>query len=380
MAQNGHLQLPSAERPNAHEYNAEQPPPTVTQAFTEMGEELGEQAQTMFAYIVAYLSSVATHVQMCSHQTISLAHEQVISGCENACSVATAEEDQIVLGRPLDEGVAGYGPMRAQVRQHVPLAFPTLADVAKRRLVTPEATLPQFLHVIKTRDVQRQVIVHESAIENWLLMTEINKEAAGPGLLTSLCDIMSPLAFQETWHVEMGAQLAEVEITSARSNGPVTVVIRVTISGKSDSEGGGCEVDSRLYVVPRDRNEAMPVGLVEQLAEVLKKCCEAFRGITLEASKLPASTQSVSWPSNPSATAPPAPLPAVANTFGAPAAPLRPAGADTSSGLPAAPGAAGEVVKPPAPQEANRALIRPPTDDSGNSIDSKLLMQMANNI
>jgi len=317
----------------------------------------------------------------------------VISGCGNVCNAATAADDHIVLGRPLDEGVAGYGPLRAQVRQHIPMAFPILADVAKRRFVTPEATQPQFLHVIKTRDLQRQVVVHESSTENWLIMTEINKEAVSPGVLTTLCQSMSALAFQETWHVEMGAQLAEVEITSARSNGPVTVVIRLTISGKHDSEGGGCEVDSRLYVVPRNRNEAMPVGLVELLAEVQKRWCETFRGLAIEASKLPTPAHSSpGWPSNPSMTAaqPPTPPPAAANNLGAPPAPTLPAGADASpcpgisaagSGLLGATGAAGAVVKPPVPQGANiEPLKRPPTHDSGSGIDSKLLMQMANNI
>ncbi|CAK0862213.1 unnamed protein product [Prorocentrum cordatum] len=118
MAQNGHHALPTAAAPNAHEFAAGTPMPSVQQTLDEMGNDVQEAAQTMVAFVIAFLSSLATQCQMCSHQTATTMHDQVVSFGEGMCNGATVEEEfteeRVAMGPLLPESAAGYGPMRSR--------------------------------------------------------------------------------------------------------------------------------------------------------------------------------------------------------------------------------------------------------------------------
>jgi len=277
MAQNGHTTIPRA--PNAHEHDSGAAPPTLGQAFAEMGDELGESAQTMLTFMLAFLSSLATQCQACTHQTVSTVHDQVVTYGENLCSGEGQQDefgDQVMMGRPLNEAAAGLGPVRSQVRHDLQVSFATLADIAKRKLVTPNAPA-EFEQVIRARELTRQVAVPEQGLEDWLFSTEVRKEAVPQDTLQHICASLGPLACTETWHVELREERAEVEISNAQANGPVTVVLRVYISGKP--EGGGCDVDSRLFARPREHSAMLPLGLVEQLTQVHRAYSESLRSV-----------------------------------------------------------------------------------------------------
>jgi len=53
MAENGHTTVPTGANPNAHEYNASRPVPTVGSTAQDMGQEMGEAAQNMISFMVA---------------------------------------------------------------------------------------------------------------------------------------------------------------------------------------------------------------------------------------------------------------------------------------------------------------------------------------
>merc|ERR1712232_740224 len=89
-----------------------------------MGRDINEGAQSMYAFVVAFMSSLALQCQLCTHQTATTADERVMGWCEGFCSEVsevisvTGEEDrssQMVMALLPNEATAGYGPMRSRV-------------------------------------------------------------------------------------------------------------------------------------------------------------------------------------------------------------------------------------------------------------------------
>lgn len=284
LAANGHTSLPTGA--NAHEHSASTEPPSLGEAFVGMGEDLGSSAAAMMTFVVAFLSSLSMQCQMCSHQAANNVHEQVISYGENLCYATQEEqhEERVMMGRPLSEAAAGLGPVRAQLRNTVQVSFATLMDIAKRRLVTPVAP-PEFQRAIKARELARDIRASDVAVEDLLFHTEVRTDALPEAVLPHLCDLSAqpprPLVCHETWHVESKEERAEAEISSQPTGAPVTVVLRVTVNGRSAQEGGGCDVESRLFVRPREHGAALPLGLVEQLTQVHQSYSQSLHAAVL---------------------------------------------------------------------------------------------------
>merc|ERR1719272_130112 len=118
MHEHGHTSVPSASNPNAHEYSASAAPPTIGSTFDSLGEDLGEQAQTMLNFIIAVVTSLSFQCQMCTHQTATTAHERVMVFGENLCSevhLDHSDDGELPLGPLPSEAASGYGPMRSRV-------------------------------------------------------------------------------------------------------------------------------------------------------------------------------------------------------------------------------------------------------------------------
>jgi len=387
LVQNGHTQLPSA--PNAHEYDANAPPPNLGDAFAEMGQELGETAQTMLTFMIALISSLSLQCQMCSHSAASTVHEQVVTFCENPCGACVQRADQaeevVVLGRPLDENAAGLGPVRSRlVRSFEGLLFSQLVQVVKSQLVTAQAP-PQFKRAVRSRELARQ-ISSGGEVEDWLFNTEVNVEAVPPGILQNLgLGPMEPFNCREIWHIEGRDGSAQVEISTVSTTSPVILVIRLDIAEQPGVEGGfpSCQVDSRLYVRPRQHGAVLPLGFVEQLTEAHHVYSESLRDailalaaaaqVTPTASPLGATSGDI-----PSAGAAAAVTPAAQ----APVVPALPSTAD------AAPGA---TWSPPVPSMAlaqgakkdcgfQQKVFHVPGKGSPDGVDESLLLQVADGI
>mmetsp|Transcript_44044 Transcript_44044/g.82346 ORF Transcript_44044/g.82346 Transcript_44044/m.82346 type:complete len:426 (-) Transcript_44044:126-1403(-) len=72
----GHTALPAA--PNAHEFSAAAPPPSLGQTFLDMGQDLGDGAQAVLEFMAGFFTSLSFQCQACTHATVSTAHEQVM--------------------------------------------------------------------------------------------------------------------------------------------------------------------------------------------------------------------------------------------------------------------------------------------------------------
>lgn len=287
LAEHGHTTLPQGA--NAHEFNASAPPATLGQAFVDMGSEIGETAQTMLTFVLAILSSLSIQCQMCSHAAASSAHDQVIAYGENLCGASVAgdnSEDLVVLGPLLSEADAGLGPMRSRVRRTLEdVSFLQLVDIARSKLVTPGAP-PEFRRAVKSRLLQRRTNDAARQVEDWLFSTEVNPEAVPQNSVEHVCKSngpmgFGPLIFREVWHVELQDARASVEISSAPAQGPVTVVLRVDITGLPDPSAPGLDVDGRLFARPREHGAVLPLGLVEELTEVHHVYSERLRDVAL---------------------------------------------------------------------------------------------------
>lgn len=107
LAANGHLTLPRA--PNGHEHPATTAPPSLSQAFAEMGAELGESAQSVLESMLQVLSSLSFQCQLCTHDAATSIHDQVMTFGDNICSsVGQEDEAEVSLVRP--PGEAAYLP------------------------------------------------------------------------------------------------------------------------------------------------------------------------------------------------------------------------------------------------------------------------------
>ncbi|CAE8716698.1 unnamed protein product, partial [Polarella glacialis] len=282
LAAGGHTTLPSA--PNAHEYSAGEAPPSLGATFLEMGVDLGEGAQAVLDFLGTFLATFSVQCQVCSHQTVSSAHDQVITFGENLCGAVPEEGELVVLGPLVSEAAAGLGPIRSRVKRSMPgVSFENLLQVVKMKLVTPSAA-PEFARsAVRSRALAREVVDNTCGIEDWLFNTEVQPSMVPADYRTHICVSngpmgLHPLKCHEIWHVERRGARAEVEITSAPSGSLVIVVLRLEIVGLPND---GCEVDSRLFLRPREFGAMLPRGLVEELTEVHHLSSENLRDVVL---------------------------------------------------------------------------------------------------
>lgn len=296
MADNGHAAIP--QMPNAHEFSADQRPPTLGEALSDMGVELRQHAQVIIDMMMATLSTLALHCQLCSHQAAASVHERVmvlgdgvvLEGCSTACgpcrnpeimSDQEDEEETVLLGPIPHESTANLGPMRSRVCHSLKgVSLDALLLAAKCNFVTPQCP-PELRRLTQTREFVRGYNDHEASAEDWLFHTIVDpavlasfpldavKEVCGPG----------PMRCRERWHVEHLSKHASVEVTSEPAGGGVVVVLRLDIVQRPGDQG--CDTDSKLYAWPRVTSMAMPPGLVERLVEAHHIHSESLRDVVL---------------------------------------------------------------------------------------------------
>lgn len=285
LAAGGHTTLPTAV--NAHEYVAGQaPPPTLGQTFVEMGQEIGEGAQAMFDFLSQFLDSFSAQCQVCSHHAVSTAHEQVITCGGGLCGAD--DQDEIALGPLASEAAMGLGPVRSRVKRDLHgVSFETLLEMARVKFAGRQAPA-ELGRFVRSRDLTRQE-VSDPGVEDWLLFTEVNIDIVPEDFRLHICQSngpmgLLPLRCEERWHLDRHQGRAQVEISTASAGAFVHVVLRMDITSlPSDGRGAspGCEVDSRLFLKPRDLNAPLPRGIVEELTEVHHLVSEGLRDMVL---------------------------------------------------------------------------------------------------
>eukprot|EP00931_Biecheleriopsis_adriatica_P079841 TRINITY_DN5318_c0_g1_i1.p1 TRINITY_DN5318_c0_g1~~TRINITY_DN5318_c0_g1_i1.p1 ORF type:complete len:765 (+),score=182.17 TRINITY_DN5318_c0_g1_i1:31-2325(+) len=281
----GHTTLPQA--PNAHEHSADAPPPSLSQAFMDMGQELGEGAQSVMDFFAAFLSTISVQCQVCTHQSVSDVHEQVMTFGDNlCCDAATAEDGEEIIRGPLpSEAAAGLGPVRAQEVRRIPISFEKMIEMARVKLVNyNRLNLPSEFHVaIKSRELAGQVVDNSSGAEDWSFVTEVQKDIVPTNFQAQVCRSAGPLGFDalkcdERWHVQRVEARAQAEISSSPAGGNVIVALRLNIRRDPDSSNT-CEVESRLFVRPRNHGNMLPLGLVEELGVVHRNFVERLTDV-----------------------------------------------------------------------------------------------------
>jgi hypothetical protein len=297
LARGGHTQLPTGV--NAHEYGADRPPPSVGSTFREMGEEVHENAQAVLAYVVAFISTIALQCQMCGQNVATTAHENIQEPgfcCGQAIQTNefTGTDEDSIFNRLPDEASAGLGPVRSRVQRTMQGAsLERVLDIAKTKLVTrsvPQVAVntsqlpPLFQRLVKSRELQRQVVDRAGLVECVFATTEVNLEGMPPEAV-QLLGVPGPqggeLSFREKWRVDWSEGKASVEFSNQHlEKCQVVVAIRLDIVDLQGA-GGGSEADSRLYVKPRSHGAVMPLGLVERLTEMHHLHCESLRDAVL---------------------------------------------------------------------------------------------------
>lgn len=112
----GHTSLPSA--PNGHEYAATAQPPSLGQAFADVGSDLGESAQYFMEFMAAFFTSLSFQCQACGQQTVSTAHEQVMT-CGDWCVGAEDDPEGPVVIPVTDQVALGGQNVIPPVAQNV---------------------------------------------------------------------------------------------------------------------------------------------------------------------------------------------------------------------------------------------------------------------
>lgn len=275
LAEHGHTALPPGSAPNAHEYNARRGPPTAEETFGDVADDLQETTRNMLNFVWVVLSSLAFQCQVCTQHSASVAHEQVVTFGENLCTeVGHVNAGEEALPPLVDEGSAGYGPMRSRARRSMQnVTFQQLLDVARVKLVTPVAP-PQFHRAVTSRKLVRQLTDSTAGTEDLIFHVEVASDV----LPQEAMQHVWPLSCRERWHIKTRESCAYIEVTNDPCSGPVAVVLRIDIDGTIE---GGCEVDSRLYARPQEHGAVLPRGFVEQLFEAHHQYSESLRDVTL---------------------------------------------------------------------------------------------------
>lgn len=282
LAAGGHTTMPQGV--NAHEYPADAPPPSMGSAFREMGQEVQENAQAMWVYMVAILSSLALQCQMCSQNAASTIHETTF-----------ADQEDIQCGPWVEEADLGLGPIRSRVQRTIQGAtLDSLLEIARSKLIVPRAapgeqrpsnlTLP-LQQLVKAREVKRL------DSESLILDVEVNGEALqtslqSPGLVQLLgCqgDSGSQLLFREWWRIDSAeAKKATINFSNEHiASSQVILTIRTDVVEHRDGANSYCEVESRLFTNPRTYGQHLPPGLVEKLTQMHDSFAQLLHGAVL---------------------------------------------------------------------------------------------------
>lgn len=278
LAAGGHTELPRGV--NAHEYPADRPPPSVSSAFREMGEEVQESAQAMLTYVIAFLSTMALQCQMCSQNAATTVHESTVD---------FGASDDAMWGSIPDEASLGLGPMRSRVQRKLQgVSLERLLDIAKTKLAT-HCNLVQvsgavhqlpaaFQRIVKAREFQRQAVDRSGDTESWFIRTEASTESIPQDALQllGLAGFPGEMSFRERWQIQRKEAKATVDLSNEHLESiEVVIAIRMDIVDRPDLPG--CEVDSRLYAKPRAHGAVMPLGLVERLTQLHHMHSESLR-------------------------------------------------------------------------------------------------------
>lgn len=281
LAQGGHTTMPQSV--NAHEYPADAPPPSMSSAFHEMGQEVQENAQALLTYMVAILSSLALQCQMCSQNAASTIHETTFAD----------SQDDGQTGAWVEEADLGLGPVRSRVQRTIQGAsLESLLDMARNKLVVPRAAegeqrashLPiPMQHLVKAREMKR--LDSDSLVLN----VEVNGGTLAQSLSSEVVRLLgcegafgTELFFQEWWRIDSREAKASIDFSNERmQSSQVALVIRTDIIERRDAANLFCEVDSRLYINPRTYGQHLPPGLVEKLTQMHISSAQLLHGAVM---------------------------------------------------------------------------------------------------
>lgn len=292
LIQNGHTELPTRANPNAHEYRSGETPPSLLEALKGMGEDIGNLLYAALGGIF----DLTAQCKRAAHQVTEKAHHigdgVSIEHCDEVCfgvcgspPVNTEDTDPEAIPPVLPETTPTLGPIRSRLRRELPCTFEALALIAKMRLLTPHAP-PELQRLVKRREFHRQVSDHKSASERWHLFLEPGADAS-PSIedFSQLHPHASPSQLREIWQVYPKYCRASVEISNEPSWGAkVLVCLKMDIVQLPD--GMNCEIDSRLYMLPRDRDPDrqeidLPTSLIEALIDAHHVQTERVRDLVL---------------------------------------------------------------------------------------------------
>jgi hypothetical protein len=278
LAQGGHTTMPQTV--NAHEYPADQAPPSMGSAFREMGQEVQENAQALLTYMVAILSSLALQCQMCSQNAASTIHETTFDS-----------PDEVQCGPWVEEADLALGPVRSRVQRTIQGAsLVNLLDAARSALVAPSAAgeeqrasnLPiPIQQLVKAREIKRL------DSDSLILTVQVNDESLGhsPDAVRLLgCEgAFGPqLLFQEFWRIDSREAKACIDFSNFHVQASqVVLTIRTDIVERRDGGNVYCEVDSRLYTSPRVYGQHLPPGLVEKLTQMHNSSAQLLHGAVI---------------------------------------------------------------------------------------------------
>jgi hypothetical protein len=175
--------------------------------------------------------------------------------------------------------------MRSQVKRTIPgVSFEQLTAMVRTKLVTSQMP-PQLAQMLRSRDVFRANVQQAPPVEDWLFATEINPDVLPEDFREHLVrrseNMLDRKAFvcHESWHIEQ--KRATVEMSSGPAGGAVIISLRIDIVALPESQGIGCDIDSRLYTRCREHGMVLPIGLVEKATEAHHIYSENLRDIIL---------------------------------------------------------------------------------------------------
>jgi hypothetical protein len=281
LAQGGHTTMPQTV--NAHEYPADQAPPSMGSAFREMGQEVQENAQAMFAYMVAILSSLAIQCQMCSQNAASTMHETTFAD----------SPDEAQCGPWVEEADLALGPIRSRVQRTIQgVSLENLLDAARSAQVLPSTAGEE--QRASNLSIPIQQLVKARAIkrldsDSFVLTVQVNDETLQQSMAPDAVRLLgcegpfgSQLFFQEYWRIDSREAKACIDFSNLHAeSSQVVLTIRTDIIERRDAGNVFCEVDSRLYTSPRTYGQHLPPGLVEKLTQMHNTSAQLLHGAVI---------------------------------------------------------------------------------------------------
>lgn len=277
LVQNGHTTFPTS-APNAHEFRQGEAPPSLYEALKGMGEEISQILYAALGGIFDLTAQCKRAAHQVTERAVSVGEGVTIEGCDEVCfgvcgstQMKTDDSDPEAIPPVIPETTPTLGPIRSRLRRELPCTFEALALIAKMRLLTPHAP-PELQRLVKRREFMRQTTDHKTASERWHLVVEPGPDASPSAeRFPQLQAGASSSQLREIWQVYPKYCRASVEISNEPSwAAKVLVCLKMDVVQLPD--GQNCEIDSRLYVLPRDRDPDrqeidLPSGLIEALID-----------------------------------------------------------------------------------------------------------------